>query len=60
MEIDEEALDRLLWKTFLEDAVDLPQDELRNYVNPLSEILIVATLVLLMVGNTKHKSVVNL
>ena len=58
--LKEEELDRLLRKTFLEDAVDLLQDEMRNYVDPLSEILIVATLVLLMGGNSKHKSVVNL
>jgi hypothetical protein len=47
-------------KIFLEDAVDLSQDELRNDVHPISEIRIVAILVLLMVGNSKHKAVVTL
>ena len=47
-------------KLFLGGAVDLSQDELRNDVDPTSEIRIVAILVLLMAGNSKHKAVVTL
>jgi hypothetical protein len=58
--LKEEVIDFLLWKTFLCGAVYLSQDKLRNDVDRICEIRIVAILVLLMVGNSKYKAVVTL